>query len=135
MAFQLQRRYFVLRLANQKHRLKPFAQWKLRTMENRAPTQTRLTPAGATLPVRELTFIKSAMGRAITMWANKALGPACGFQRRFALFPCSIVFKQLAQTHTGLKLYRVHRHDRAPLADPGDIMCLPVAHLVSLAEH
>jgi hypothetical protein len=46
-----------------------------------------------------------------------------------------VLLKQLRQAHTWLKLYRVHRHDRSPVRDPGDSVLHPVAHHVSLAEY
>ena len=104
-------------------------------MEDRPRAQARLRSTGAALPIAGILNIKVAMVGSAAVRAVKALWPARLLQSLFALQLRPVLLKQLRQAHAWLKLYRIHRHDRSPVRDPGDSVFLSVAHHVSLAEH
>lgn len=110
-------------------------QCQLGTVEDCTRTQTRLRSTGTALPIACIINREVAVAGAATTWAAVTLGPAYLFQGLFTLQLRPVLLKQLRQAHAWLKLYRIHRHDRSPVRDPGDSMPHPVAHHVSLAEH
>ena len=88
-----------------------------------------------TLPIVGVRHIKAAGIIAAVLGTDKTPRPARFFKSPFTLRFRPELVKKFRQAHARLKLNPIHRHDRAPVGSPGDIMQWPVAHIVSLAEY